>query len=263
MNKLFKSGWFAALIGMAAFSVTLGVLWKLRPPVAADVTAPGSTNVDATKPAKAAGTNAPPMAHGTNAAPAEDQVKAPPAETAKAETPAPDSAPKFTRKQLGEAGSLAFNNPEVADLVAKLHAKEARLNEQEKRIRDLKMQADLELQEIASITQAVHSAKALWEKETKEQFDFVSSGLTNKLAEMAATCTNMTPKKAEAWLKTFPADTIAKMMLYMDKKFAADVITEFESDDPESKSLAGEIGQRLLHTSLPKPQTGAKKPAAQ
>jgi flagellar motility protein MotE (MotC chaperone) len=241
MKKILTSKWFAAILGMTAFLVTIILFWN---PVT-DASASGAnaaTNTNSTAAVSA------PTNHSTIA---EELLPK------KIVTPLPIAT--ASSSQVGEPGSLKFDNPEVVQLRTELQQEKVFLQDRERQLNELAARLKLEMEVIGSITQEVLLAKAALQASLTNNINILQSSETNQLRQLASIYTNMSPDNAVAILRSMTAEEIARILHLMETQNKAAILENFVTNKLTADSgKATEISEKLLKLA-PRPQLPQKK----
>jgi flagellar motility protein MotE (MotC chaperone) len=243
MKKILTSKWFAAVLGMAAFLVTIILFWN---PVPVSSTSGANAAVNTNTPAATpADTN-----HSTVA-----EVLLP----KQIVTPIPVST--TASSQVGEPGSLRFDNAEVVQLRTELQQEKTLLQERQRQLNELAARLKLEMEVIGSITQEMLLAKAALQQAMTNNVNILQSSETNQLRQLASIYTNMAPDNAVAILQTMTPDEIARILHLMETQNKAAILENFVTNKLTTNSgKATEISERLLKLA-PKPQLPSRRSA--
>jgi len=236
MKRLIKSPWFAAILGIVAFVVTLLVM--LDPAKLLDV--------EALKRQLAEMNRA--EANATGAGPRElehiaeddqklgDEQEANMMELQKA---------LDNLQAAGDPGELQFDNPDIKKLVDGLGLQFLDLEERRHNLDELNKEAMRQLAEIASFTNQVALARNALQKEFEHKNLLIKGSQTNRLAELARISESMmndSPENALRALKLNQPDQVARIMYFMAETNRASVFNSLAQDDTEpGMSLLREI----------------------
>lgn len=230
MKKILTSTWFAAVVGVVAFILTMLLLWKPEPPAEP---VPTGTNEVADAQAPAA---EPPVDELT-----EKQIVAPPPPTPAVIT------------DVAEPGSLTFNNPEVSKLRDELLREKAELLRRENELNQIASRLALEKEHIGMITQQMMLAKASLQQALTNQVVVYEQAEERRLQDLARVYTNMAPSSAVVILDKMAVDDVARILQYMDEQFKAAILSNFATNTNAASSplKATEISEKLRRLVLP------------
>ncbi len=236
MKRLIKSPWFAAVLGIVAFVVTLLVM--LDPAKLLDVEALKRRLAEMNR----ADANA------TEAGPRElehiaeddqklgDEQEANMMELQKA---------LDNLQAAGDPGELQFDNPDIKKLIDGLGLQFLDLEERRHNLDELNKEATRQLTEIASYTNQVVLARAALQKEFEQKNLLITQSQTNRLAELARigeSMMNDSPENALRALKLNQPDQVARIMYFMAGTNRAAIFNNLAQDDTEpGTSLLREI----------------------
>ncbi|MBM3839808.1 MAG: hypothetical protein FJ398_17920 [Verrucomicrobia bacterium] len=239
MTKLLTNKWFAAVIGVVAFAITMAVMLIFQKPETQPAARSGDTNAVSTA------TNAV-----TEAAAGESHgEKAPGAaeDSHKPSTPAPSATAAFSGA-IGEPGALSFNNPDVKTLRDELRRERAALLAKEHQLQEFARFLAQQKQEIGVLTQKVLEAKAAMMKELTNQ---MTVRYTNEEARVRGLAqvyagTNMPPASAVQILNGMEVDDIARLLFFMAYKDQAAILENFATNSlTKDTGKATEISQKI------------------
>ncbi len=235
MKRLIKSPWFAAVLGIVAFVVTLLVM--LDPAKLLDVEAlkrrlaeinQAEANATA-EPRKLEHIAEDDQKHG-------DEQEANMMELQKA---------LDNLQAAGDPGELQFDNPDIKKLIDGLGLQFLGLEERRHNLDELNKEAARQLTEIASFTNQVALARTALQKEFKQKNLLITVSQTNRLAELARISESMmndSPENALRALKLNQPDQVARIMYFMAETNRASVFNNLAQDDTEpGTSLLREI----------------------
>jgi flagellar motility protein MotE (MotC chaperone) len=240
MTKLLTNKWFAAVIGVVAFAITMAVMMIFQKP-APQTTAHGagtnavSTATNGVTEAAAAGETHGETAHGA----AED--------THKASTPTPAATAAFSGA-VGEPGSLSFNNPDVKTLRDELRRERAALLAKEHQLQEFARFLAQQKQEIGVLTQKVLEAKAAMMKELTNQMTIRYTNEEARVKGLAQVyaVTNMPPASAVQILNGMEVDDVARVLFFMPYKDQAAILENFATNSlTKDTGKATDISQRI------------------
>ena len=227
MKRLSKSPWFAAILGIVAFVVTLLVM--LYPAKLLDVEALKRQLAEMNRAA----------ANATGAGPRElehiaeddqklgDEQEANMMELQKA---------LDNLQAAGDPGELQFDNPDIKKLVDGLGLQFLDLEERRHNLDELNKEAMRQLAEIASFTNQVALARNALQKEFEHKNLLIKGSQTNRLAELARISESMmndSPENALRALKLNQPDQVARIMYFMAETNRASVFNSLAQDDTE------------------------------
>jgi len=239
MTKLLTNKWFAAVIGVVAFAITMAVMMIFQVPEPQTGAAPASdTNAVSTATngvTEAAAGEKP----GTEHAAAE--------ETHKPSTPAPSATTAFSGA-IGEPGSLSFNNPDVKTLRDELRRERAALLAKEHRLNEFERFLAQQKQEIGVLTQRVLEAKAAVLKDLTNQMTIRYTNEEARIKGLAQVYagTNMPPASAVQILHGMEVDDVARLLFFMPYKDQAAILENFATNSlTKDTGKATDISQRI------------------
>lgn len=228
MMRLLKSPWFAAVMGLVAFVVTMLLIFK--PAIDSDLLqklAEAAARGDA----NATGPGEGNLTHLTHT----DQQLA--------ERQRHDMI--VLRKALdnirtsGDPGTLQFDNPDIKKLVDGLGRQFQEVEERMQRLTDLNKQVESQLAYLGTITNHIEQIKSDLQKDFERNREIISRSETNRLAEQAADFQTMMgvslPNTLMA-LKLNPPNKIARVMFYMAPTNRA-VLKNALASDPTDPTL--------------------------
>lgn len=231
MNKILTSKWFAVVVALLAFVATLLVLWKPASKAAA-------------KPAKST------KATSENSNEAKDH--APPSKpsvleetTAKPIVKSPTESTVLPN-QVGDPGSLKFNNPEVNKLVEELLEEKRALQDRENRLNELARRLSAEKEAIGSITQEVLRARVEMERAMTNQLNLRTVNEETNLLHLARAYTNMPPSTAVLILNGMDVALVARILMQMGDRERASILENFATNkDLVAEAKATAISEKI------------------
>ena len=233
MKRLIKSPWFATILGIAAFVVTLLVV--LDPAKLLDVEAlkrrlaeMNQAEVNATEEGPRQ------IEHIVE----DDQKKG----EEQAENLMELQKVLDNLQAAGDPGQLHFDNPDIKKLVDGLGRQFLDLEQRRLHLEELNQEAARQLAEIGSYTNQVALARAAFEREYNRKHLLITTSQTNRLAELARineSMLNDSEANALRALKLNHPDQIARILYFMSTDNRASVFNNFAADDSEQ-------GQQLL-----------------
>jgi len=227
MKRLIKSPWFAAVLGIVAFVVTLLVM--LDPAKLLDVEALKRRLAEMNR-AEANATGASPreLEHI-----AEDDQKL----GDEQEANMMDLQKALDNLQAaGDPGELQFDNPDIKKLIDGLGLQFLDLEERRHNLDELNREAARQLEEIASFTNQVALARSALQKEFEQKNLLITQSQTNRLAELARISESMmndSPENALRALTLNNPDQVARIMYFMAETNRASVFNNLAQDDTE------------------------------
>lgn len=240
MTKLLTNKWFAAVIGVVAFAITMAVVVIFQKPEPKPGAAhPADTNAvsNATNGVAEAASGEKPAA--TDHAAGE--------ETAKTAAPAPPTTTAFSGA-VGEPGSLSFNNPDVKTLRDELRRERASLLAKEHQLNEFARLLAQQKQEIGVLTQRVLEAKAAMIKELTNQMTIRMTNEESRIKGLAQiySGTNMPPSSATQILNGMEVDDVARILYFMPFKDQAAILENFATNSlTKETGKATEISQKI------------------
>lgn len=233
MNKILTSKWFAAVIALVAFVATMLILWKSSPKKTAAKSAKSETEAakkEESAPAK------PSVLEETVAKPI---VRS-----------APEGAALLT--QVGEPGSLKFNNPDINKLVEELLEEKRVLKDREFQLNELARRLAAEKAEIGSITQAFLNAKAEMERHLTNQLNLRSGNEETNLQHLARAYTNMSANTAVIIMDGMDVAQVARILMQMGDANRASILENFATNkNLKTEGKATEISEKIRLFSAP------------
>ena len=231
MMRILKSPWFASVMGLVAFVVTMMLVFKptLDPDLLQKLAEAASRGDD-----NATGPGEGNLTHITHA---DQQV---------AKRQHRDMI--VLRKALdnirtsGDPGTLQFDNPDIKKLVDGLGRQYQDLEERMQRLDDLNKQVELQLSHLMSVTNHIEQIRADLHEDFVRGRELIKRSETNRLAEQARDYQTMMadslPNTLSA-LKLKPPNEIARVMFYMAPTNRAVVMNALASDpvDPQLSLL--------------------------
>jgi len=234
MKSILTSKWFALAAGILT-SVAVVLFYPSSP---------------TTTPTSAGGTNA---VHGTNGVAATHDAAPATATPAEDEHAVPVVTPlKLTSLggNIGEPGSLTFNNPDLNAMIEELKREKTALLAKERELQELKRRIDLEKTEFGSMTSEVFQFKAALERTLTNQLTMIYRSETNKLQQLADIYTNMPPHNAVEILNNMTVDDVAKILEFMPERNKALILENFATNHvTKASGKATDISQRMRRLS--------------
>jgi flagellar motility protein MotE (MotC chaperone) len=238
MKKILTSKWFAVGAGLVLFVITMVVVMKLQAAKSPDTTEKTAANTP---------TNAPTEGALTNHHSVLDETVTNPVVKPVFEDIVPEN-------QVGEPGSLTFNNPEVAKLIEELRQEKTALQQRESLLNELARRVKLELANLSEITQTVWKAKAQLEHSLTNEMNIRIKSEETNLVIIAKAYTNMAPANAVTILKAMNIELIAKILILMQEKERAAILESF-STNAATAGMASEISDKIRTIVLPPKMT--------
>ena len=242
MKNILTSKWFALGVGMVGFLVTMILLREPPQPEA---------------PPEAGETEG-----STNEEPAHVELEE---HSPLQERPMPIVAPPrlvapLSALEVGEPGSLQFNNPDVTELVAELKREKEELRKWEADLNELKQRLDLEKESISVITQEVLRAKAALELTLTAGLTLTDDTEQQQLRSLAGVYTNMPPASAAQILNGLESEDIARILVNMQPVEQAAILENFATNKIllNAEGKATEISERLRKLTR-KPQISTRR----
>ncbi len=236
MKRLIKSPWFAAVLGIVAFVVTLLVM--LDPAKLLDV--------EALKRRLAEMNQA--EANATDAEPRKLEHIADDDQKHSEEQAANMMELKKALDNLqaaGDPGQLQFDNPDIKKLIDGLGRQFLDLEERRHNLDELNKEAARQLTEIASFTNQVALARNALQREFGLKNLLIMESKTNRLAELARiheSMMNDSPENALRVLKLNQPDQVARIMYFMAETNRAAVFNNLALDEtPPGMDLVREV----------------------
>ena len=225
MMRLIKSPWFAAVMGMVAFMVTMLLVFK--PAIDSDLLqklAEAASRGDA----NATGPGEGNLTHLTH----HDQQEG---EKHRRDMIELKKAMDNIRTS-GDPGSLQFDNADIKKLVDGLGRQLMELEERQKRLDDLNLQIENQLKHLASHTNQVALAQADLQKIFEANRELIKRSEIGRLTELAKLNETMMANSMPntmASLKLNPPNEIARIMFYMAPTNRAVLMNAFASDETD------------------------------
>lgn len=213
MKKILTSKWFALGVGMVLFLVVLLLS-----------SAPGEAD-------SAAGAHEGEGETSTNelAAVEHEEVDSP---LHKAEQPivAPPPLTPLPITQVGDPGSLRFNNPDIQQLVDELQQERQKLRDWETELEELRKRLELDKMSLGTITQKFLQAKADLEHTLTNQLTMTETREQKQLRDLSVVYTNMPPASAVEILSSMDANDVARILQYMWPAQMASILENFATN---------------------------------
>ena len=227
MKRFIKSPWFASILGIMAFVVTLLVV--LDPSKLLDVEELKRRLAEMNQAdANATGAGPRELEHITG----DDQKLGEEQATNMMEL----QKALDNLQAAGDPGELQFDNPDIKKLIDGLGAQFLDLEERRQHLEELNKEAARQLEHIASFTNQVALAQSALQKEFEKKNLLITEGQTIRLAELARISESMMNDSQENALRAMKLnqpDQIAQMMYFMAETNRASVFNNLAQDDTQ------------------------------
>lgn len=227
MKKILTSKWFALGVGMVGFVLTILLVYE-----PAETKSPADPAESETS---------------TNEAPAHVEVEEhSPLKALPIPIVAPPPAEPMLATQVGEPGSLRFNNPDIRELVDELLREKEKLLKWEANLNELQQRLALEKEFIGAITSEVLRAKAAMELSLTNGRTSIKDQEKRQLSDLAGVYTNMPPGSAVAILNGMEVDDIALILNNMGPVQKALILENFATNEvTKATGIATEISEKI------------------
>ena len=229
MKNILTSKWFALGVGMVGFVVTMLFLPGSPEPVEPET--PDETE---------ASTNAEPDHVEDETSPIKEHQEP------IVSIPPPALPISMSPLEVGEPGSLRFNNPDVRELVEELQREKAELRQWEAELNALRDSLVLEMQSIGILTQEVGKATAEAKALLKNGLTVTTNAEQKQLQILAGVYTNMPPFSAVMILNEMESEDIARILIKMQPPEQAAILEIFATNDTfNAAGMATDISEKM------------------